>query len=65
MLMSMSKESTMRLCPRCKVRELHYDPPLHEDDDGGYQVICDHCADREYEAHMERREFEHYHPKED
>lgn len=54
-----------KICPRCKVRELRYEPPIHEDDDGGLQTICDSCADREYERYMERREFEHYHPKED
>jgi hypothetical protein len=43
------------LCPSCKRRGLYTEI---ERDTG----ICGYCADRQYEAHMERREFEHYHP---
>jgi hypothetical protein len=44
------------LCPHCKKRHLWStdERELH---------ICNYCADRQYERHQERREWEYYHPR--
>lgn len=46
------------LCARCKKQEV-------EVIDDWVSTLCPYCADREYEAYQERREFEYYHPADD
>lgn len=44
-----------RICTECK--------DFIDPDDSGFDYhICGYCADKQYERHMERREFEYYHP---
>jgi hypothetical protein len=52
-----------RICPKCQKREREYFEPCGADDEGYLSPYCGPCADREYEAHQERREFDYYHPK--
>lgn len=47
----MSDQSRCRKCDKPLFDEIERDTWL-----------CSSCADREYERHLERREWEHFHP---
>jgi hypothetical protein len=46
------------LCLKCKKRQ-------RENFDGDWMFYCGPCADRDYEAYQERKEFEYCHPNDD
>lgn len=45
------------ICPRCKKQ-------VCEVIDGEEMPLCGHCSDRLNEQHVDRQEFEDYHPTE-